>query len=118
MYQLGIGLSALQDYDLAMLVCDNILDLMCVFISFTGIDVISSASVYSAPGLQRKLWDGPLRNEKAWGFFSNPNVALQATTIHHHRGLPNNNLVPHLHYHRRTSNKHGIASQPAEHLWF
>ena len=75
--ELGIGSAsvwvsvwALQIYDFTILVCDNTLDLICVFIPFTGLGCSSSASVYSVPGLQRKLWDRPLHNERVLGFFS------------------------------------------------
>ena len=78
----GIGWAsvwALQMYDSAILVCDNSLDLMadlmCVLMASGGI-AFSSVSVYNGLGLQNKLRDVPLHNEKARGFYFSTRRAL------------------------------------------
>ena len=77
--ELGIGwvsvwesVWALQIYVTAILVCDNNLDLMYVVMASGGISFSSSVSVYNDFGLQNKLRDGPLQNEKARGCLFSP----------------------------------------------
>ena len=61
-----VSVWALQMSDSAILVCDNSLNLMCVLMASGGIVFLfSSVSVYSGLGLQNKLRDVPLDNEKA-----------------------------------------------------
>ena len=76
--ELGIGWAslwvsawALQTHGSAISVCDNNLNLMCVFMT-SGSIVFSCVSVYNALGLQNKLRDGPLHNKKARGCFFSP----------------------------------------------
>ena len=59
--------------DSAILVCDNSLDLMCVLMASGG---IVFSSVYNGLGLQNKLRDVPLHNEKARSFYFSTRRAL------------------------------------------
>ena len=75
--ELGIGwvsVWALQIYDSAIWVCENNLDLMRVFMASGGLVFFFflSVLVYKAFGLQNKLREGPLHNEKARGCFFSP----------------------------------------------
>ena len=74
-----VSVWALRTSDVAILEFFNTLNLIRGFVFFcTGITVslFSSVSVYSVPGLQTKLRDGPLHNEKARGFFFDPDGLL------------------------------------------
>lgn len=67
-------------FDSAILICDNNLDVMCVFMASAGI-FCSSASACSVPGLQTKLRDGPLHIEKARSFRPDPFAGEPVTVV-------------------------------------
>ena len=73
-HRFGHWFGALQIYDSAVLVCDNNLNLICVFMTAggSGFFLLPSVSVYNGFGLRNKLRDGPLPNDKARGCFFQP----------------------------------------------